>query len=462
MSLLRSAHDVLWTYAQRASLARRTATLQAPDGDRRTLWLVSWGFPPFYATGMHLPTSFARDAAALGWRVSVLCSPAPASPIDAGMELLQSLPPDVGIMRVPERLGQDMELAIAPSTRVTPAINGHFVTALAMARHGLARIATDPPGVIVASGPRFSNFVAACYLAEALGPRCKLVLCYRDEWTVNPLPFLPVSDDDRRWEERCLRRADLVVFVTQGKHEASVAAFPFLAAKPCHVIPNGWSSTNHQDDGPVAVRTDPGEFVLSFVGRAAGHLPIAPFLTRFGEALDRRPDLARRLRLLLVGDQPMQVLADLDRFERSHPGVLRRHGVVSAREATRWQAGSDALLLLANSTHPGIVPLKLFDYMRSDRPILGFGERSEAAAIVRATEAGVVVPDDDTACLIRALEQLMASDPCAYTNPARTAWAEAHRRDRLNARLLHLIETLGQGDASAQARHAMTVLEASA
>src|SRR5690606_4491591 len=108
-----------------------------------------------------------------------------------------------------------------------PDVDGGYLTGVALAQMGL-QVIHDPPAVVLAEGPRFANFVAARRLADAWGS--KLVLRYQDEWTVNTPSFVQATADDHAEERRCLSRADLVAFVTQGKQQAYARAFPDLAA----------------------------------------------------------------------------------------------------------------------------------------------------------------------------------------------------------------------------------------
>ena len=107
----------------------------------------------------HLPVATVRRI-----RVARLCHcrPAPRRPEAAGTYLLQSLPEDVRIHRVNPP-------AIDPSPRCVPYIDGGFVNMLATVSLARRAFHDDPPTVILATGPRFHNFVAAYYIARMFG-----------------------------------------------------------------------------------------------------------------------------------------------------------------------------------------------------------------------------------------------------------------------------------------------------
>src|SRR5262245_34733812 len=166
---------LLW----RASVAVRThAPRRRAKGRARRILVVSWEFPPSDATGAHMPASFARHASLAGWDVSVVCSPRPLRQNPNGAALAACVPSSVTVHRVSRLLATEHHARMHPPAWSVPSIDGDYFTAVAMTNAGLNALADDPPAVVFATGPRFSNFVAARSLADAFG--AKLVLQYRD------------------------------------------------------------------------------------------------------------------------------------------------------------------------------------------------------------------------------------------------------------------------------------------
>src|SRR5262249_50480221 len=150
-----------------------------------------------------------------------------------------------------------------------------------------------------------------------------LILQYRDEWTVNTPSFVQLGSGDRAEEARCLARADLVTFVSDGKKALYRKAFPDVDPAKLMTLPNGWEPFFHQLARPGTHHLeDAGDgFTLTSTGR--WHASIAPLLEAIEQTLKREPALGRRLRVVFVGDQTPDNRVLLDRFAQALPGILR-------------------------------------------------------------------------------------------------------------------------------------------
>ena len=426
---------LLW----RASVAARThATRRHASPRPRSILIVSWEFPPSDATGAHLPASFARHASHAGWDVSVICSPRPQHENPNGASLAACVPSTVNVCRVSRLLATEHHARMHPPAWSAPTIDGDYFTAVAMTNAGLGAFADLPPAAVFATGPRFSNFVAARWLADAFG--AKLVLQYRDEWTVNTPTFVKVSPDDVAAEAKCLARADLITFVSEGKRLAYQRAFPTLDPRKLVTIPNGWEPYFHDKAarGSKHLGENEGKFRLVYTGR--WHSSLEPLLRDLERLFASQPHLQSRLQIVMVGRQLPQNVALMTAFQNKYPGSLRVMAPVPPGIAIEVQKEADALLLLNEHTYDGVVPLKTFDYLRGDRPILVFGQEGGAAKIVEKLGAGHVAKVGDVASLTHAVDAIMV--PRAWDTAERNAWSSAHSRERLTGDLLDAISQI--------------------
>jgi len=213
--------------------------------------------------------------------------------------------------------------------------------------------------VVLASGPPFHSFVAGYYLAQAY--RCRLVLDYRDEWTECPFDFVEADGSDRFWEKRCLRAADLVVFVTQSQLEHHLRAFPFVPRARCVVIPNGWDHEAGDGDRPMPIASPTSPVTLSFVGGLGSFAEPGVFLSAVEDVLRRRPDLAQTLRFRFIGKKDLGAADELGRFAFPEALDLVDHvPVPDAISAMGWTSGCRRAAALrwpsATSTNSGTLP----------------------------------------------------------------------------------------------------------
>jgi len=350
--------------------------------------------------------------------------------------MLSALPANLRIVRTNGTVSTKNDLVDRPILRSIPVLDGGFDTAVAIASTAIEACRNHPPTLILAAGPRFANFVAGYYVARQTN--ANLAFLYMDEWCVRTPPFVGATDTDRKWERRCLEAAASVCYVTEGKRSAYEDAYPFLKSKPALVCPNGWDEAAfakaHFDTDHL--RDYKRYFTISFVGRAAPSAPIHPFLDALDATLAKRPDLAEKIRVLLVGNQPEDVQSRIAEFSRRHSDAAKILPAVPQSNAIEIMRESSALLLLCTTQYPGIVPQKTYDYLNVPTPILAYGGESDAATIVEAAQAGVVVRDRDPAALEDALESLMSSPRENWNNPVRQATAARYNRHAITKDLL--------------------------
>ncbi len=428
----RTAADTLAAFRLWWRVERQSRRQQA-SATRSNLLIVSWAFPPAHQTSAHFPKALVRAASGLGLPYSILCAPVPNTLTPQGLEMFGDLPPEATIHRVDYPVDAINNPLLGPKLWGFPALDGHFTTALLTAQSGMQHLAADPPSTILAFGPRFSNFVAASYLARWCGAR--LALFYIDEWSVQTPPFVKAGDYDRRWERRCLKQADTVFFVTEGKRRAYLAQFPFLADKRVEVFENGWDPRPFEKVTTPPVSPLQGRLTIDFVGVAATHTPIAPFFATLARCLEMRPDLRERVGVRLTGTTTA--------YAESCATEARANGITVNVEAAIPQSAavermmtSHALLLLLNTQYEGLIPQKTYDYLRCGSPILAFGTTSEGAAFVKECAAGPVVADGDALALAQALDRLLTEPRATWNTAARSSWVASRNRETIATELL--------------------------
>jgi glycosyltransferase involved in cell wall biosynthesis len=171
-------------------------------------------------------------------------------------------------------------------------------------------------------------------------------------------------------------------------------------------------------------------------------------LDAFARVLDIWSPDAPRLRLVFVGTQLPENDRLIAQFREHHPGSVLSLPATSQTTAIEIQRESSCLLLINDHLYDGVVPLKTFDYMCGERPILVFGRTGGAANIVESHGAGLAVSISDSLGFAAALERFMAS-PAIWQTPARRAWCETHSRAVLVSQLLDAMAELLQARPAA-------------
>ncbi len=361
--------------------------------------LLAWEFPPQVTGGVYRPLSFARHAAASGWRAEVVCGPSPDLPSEAGRYLAGLLPADVPVTRV----SADSGTHPWPLSK----IDGGIMNALSIFEAAAARIKPGEGGVILASGPPFASFVAGYWLARRTG--WKLALDYRDEWTENPHGVIRCDRANRKWEARCQAKADAVLFTTQSQLEHQVAMFPGLDRAKCEIVYNGWESSDFEsivnDSTEPLVSRD--HVTVTFVGNLGPWWEIETFLADAVDAIKVCPELAKRLQIRFVGRINPTVATAIKRF--TPPLSILTTGELPKPEALSEMLNADLLLLPNPPRLARYIAGKTYEYVAAGRPILVHGTGGEIQQIVDQLGVAVVVAHRKPGLLAETLMCALAS-----------------------------------------------------
>lgn len=266
---------------------------------------------------------------------------------------------------------------------------------------------------------------------------------FRDPWT-RRLSFRPPTPWHLRrqiaLESGVLRAADLITVTADETRSDYLRRNPWLGEEKIRVVTNGY---DEEDFAPFAGERPPRDgFRILHAGQLNPERPIRPFLEGVAAFLRRRPDARNRLQIRFIGpfyagEAEVARRLGLDDVLRFEPG--RPH-----REAVRELLQSHLLLLLEQGSERGglVLPGKIFEYLRSGRPILGLLPRGAAWRLIESLQAGRCCPAGDVEACADALEAydtayLAGGPPPTAIEPGRLATFE---RQALTRQLANLLE----------------------
>jgi len=251
--------------------------------------------------------------------------------------------------------------------------------------------------VVLATTPPFSSAVAGRKIAESLGS--KLVLDYRDPWLESPgivaSKAMPSSlrEKHRRWEDRCLSRADLVLAVSRTIGRWLELRSP----RPVAFYPNGFEPHASRDGSPVRSLGD-----LVYVGSLSYGRDLAPLL----RALARSGDGNAQGPTLVYAGPHGDALQASARASGAAEHVVCLEGVPHA-EAMALLRGARAGIVVVASGYEYSLPGKLYDVMAAGKPVLLLGPpEGEAADMVNRHRLGWAVDPRDQAGMEAAIAEI--------------------------------------------------------
>lgn len=383
------------------------------DAPARTALLIAYHFPPLRgSSGMQRTLRFAQHLRKFGWRPIVLTID-PRAYEDVGPTKGNEIPDGVEVHR-----------AFGFNTAKQLSIKGRYPEFLALpdrwmtwrfwaVRAGCRLVREQNVDVVWSTFPIATAHDIGREVATRTGR--PWIAEFRDPMWQHDWPPEPRANAHwRAMERRIFARADRIVFTAPSAIDMYVERFPEFPRAHFELIENGYdeesfrraealpSSASH--DGPVTLlhsgivyrsERDPTQFFGAIAAlKSAGRID------------------ASRLRVLLrASGGEGDYRRDLQRL--GIDDVVTLEPAVDYLPALREMMDVDGLLVLQASNCNAQVPAKLYEYLRSHRPILALTDPvGDTARTLESAGAGLIARLDSQpeieAALIQFVEQVRA------------------------------------------------------
>lgn len=431
----------------------------------KSVLIISYYFPPSGGPGVQRVLKFVKYLSSFGWRPVVLTVENGDFPA-RDESLLKEIPPDVPVYRTkifepyaayrtltgkPRGAAVDVENipqgakrrslmeAAAGLVRETFFIPDARVGWLATAVPEAMRIVrTEGIQAIYTSSPPYTTALIGMEVKRRT--RLPWIAGFRDPWTgfLSAPDRWAIPDAIDRWlEKRVFNEADMLDCAWQGIIDDFAAKFPDGNLHKCAHLPNGFDP----DDYPSVERPPNDRFTTTYTGSMYGKRNPETFLRAVEAAVSADEVEAGKIRLKFIGRFGGDVKEMLRQSSLSPQ--IEQVEYVPHEESVRQLLIADQLLLVVDESKDSrtIVPGKVFEYLGARRPILALADPAGAAAgIVRDTNAGVVVANQDVDGIRRAFVECYRN--FLYHTPGPTPKADAIRsyeRREVTRRLAELL-----------------------
>ena len=238
---------------------------------------------------------------------------------------------------------------------------------------------------IITSGPPHSLHLIGLELKK----KCNInwLADFRDPWTtIGYHKALKLSSfsakKHKKLEHQVLNLADVIIVTS----ESTKSEFQVITSKPIQVITNGYDIEN------IGKQKLDSKFSLAHIGSLLSERNPKFLWQCLSELIHENPLFEANFELKLIGALSPDVLDSIHDFGLSK--YINNLGYVSHREALEQQRKSQVLLLIEINSEEtkSIIPGKLFEYMVSERPIIGIGpEGADFSKILKETNTGIFV-----------------------------------------------------------------------
>jgi glycosyltransferase involved in cell wall biosynthesis len=406
--------------------------------------LIAYHYPPARgSSGLQRTLKLSKYLSDFGWSCDVLTVATRAHPLTSP-DLLDEIPADVPVTRA-FALDCSRHLAIAgryPSWLAYPDRWGSWMLgALPAARSIIKRRGTS---LIWSTFP----IATAHWIGAALAERTGLpwVADFRDSMTEDNYPPDPRTRATyRKIEARALRAAARSVFTTPGARRMYLERYPDVPGSRFEVIENGFDEEDFARITPAAER----------LGR---RIQLLHSGLLYPSERDPRAFLGALADLKRAGTldaTKVEVVLRGSGHDREIAPMIAEHGVgdlvtlappLGYAEALAEMMAADILLLFqaANCNHQ--IPAKLYEYLRSRRPVLGLTDAAgdTAATLRNAGVDTIVALDDRTAIAAKLAECLQRRARGALAGVAPEVAARYTRRAQVKSMALMFERVLSE------------------
>lgn len=419
---------------------------------KRRVLIVTYFWPPSGKATAHWPLAMSRRLPALGWEPVVLTIDKDTF-AQQDLSLAEAVDPSIQVVRARtvepfdiyrRFLGKDLFAPLTASEVISREVGGMrhrlaiwirmnlFVPDARVGwyrnavRAGYGALSENPVDAVLTVGPPHTVHLVGRTLARRFG--LPHVPVFIDPWVDivyyrgfrrNPLTvFL-----DKALERSVLGSCASAIFVTHTMRTDYVEKYSFLGEKSS-VIPWGYDEEPFQRLR-VPKKKRRGE-VLLHAGNIFDYQNPASLWNTIGKLVKN----GRNIRLVFVGTVGPGVKASIE--EHGLAGRTEYRGFLPYGEMLRELMQATYLLVCA--TEPRHVPGKLFEYLRTGKPILAYGnDNREVEDILVRTGGGMLVPFSDGAEEFFRRAKRFRTDLKA---------ARQYERGVLAGRLVEILETL--------------------
>jgi glycosyltransferase involved in cell wall biosynthesis len=374
---------------------------------------VAFHYPPEASSSGVLRTlKYTRYLPEYGWRVSVI-SPETSAYTVCDPQLEAQIPASARVVRT-RYLNTRRDLSIRGVYSALLALPdvwiGWWPWAVAA---GKRLYAEDPFDVVYSTSPHATSHLIAGRLAAVTGK--PWVIDFRDPWIEEPpepgTPNGPIYRNVNRWLERwVVDRSSAILTSTSHLHDLLRQRYATLPEGKVRAILNGYDEA---DFTGLATEPKPRGPRLRIVHAGSINPEFRdprPLVTALGKLILDGQLAATECEIELIGGGPFGDSAEV----REAVAAAGLAGAVSFlprvpyEESLRRLAGADLLLLLqASDDTVGLVPAKLYEYLRAQKPTLALVRTGAVTEVLARTGGGWCVDPADGAALVAVLGEIV-------------------------------------------------------
>jgi len=258
-------------------------------------------------------------------------------------------------------------------------------------KEGMKLLKTEKLDAIVSIGPPHTTHI----VGKKLSSQCNLphIPVFIDPWVdisyyKNFRRSRITLSIDNHLEKSVLENAAAIVFVTETMKNDYIKKYPSIAEKS-NVLYWGYSEEDFSFSPDLLSEKDSDEEIILHAGNIFDHQNPK----HFWQTLKNEIDKGRKLKIVFIGTVSPEIRQSIK--NSGLDSYTEYKGFLPYQEMLKEMLKSSYLLVCA--TEPRHVPGKLFEYLRTGKPIIAFGDgNEEVKKILTEANAGMIFGYEDT------------------------------------------------------------------
>lgn len=380
----------------------------------RNILFIAYYFPPLSGSGVQKSLKFAKYLPEFGYRPIVLTVNPFYVRSKRDYQQLKELPEDTLIFRTPTfdwswifKLLWGLKLnKVVSWLQRNVLLPDPEISWLPFAKRKIKTILKRYPVKLtyISAGP-FSSLLLGSWLKNMY--HLDFVADFRDEWTNNPLHLdnqYPARSLQKEWiwERQVLLACSALVFTIPHYMRANfIAQYPFVADKPYREITNGFDEADFANL-PAVNAISHKKFTIVYAGTFYDRRQPEPLWQAISDLFAQSVIPEDEIEFDIIGKNTPSFVLGKYKADPQICHAVNFKPAVSHKEVLLAQLQADMLLLYIapGPNSEAELPGKLFDYLRSYKPILAIiPENGITASILRQSKSAYIASSSDVSAI---------------------------------------------------------------
>lgn len=396
---------------------------------RKKVLMIAYYYPPLSGSGVFRSLKFSKYLHCYGWDVMVVSAKEPPKGWNfRDATLVKEIPENVEVVRIDDLVSRGNASTVNCTSLLSlqeavfkydPLLYQFFKQCIAAGAKGVTTLAKFPmhdawwcgevlrhleqnvdmgqfDAIYTTSGP-YTTHLLGFYLKNKY--HLPWIADYRDPWTGNPASHWDRKSDTFKvfyaLEKLLLHHADLNITVVDSLVPVYQADFQLPEHKIISIT-NGYDEEDFQELDFPASKTP--KFTITYSGLLyTKDRDVSPIFSTLSSLIAAKEIDHSRISFLYVGEGEQDVYALAKRYGLAD--IVQTTGYISHYQALQYNVNSNLLLLLVgdDARVKDVFTGKIFDYLRSGKPILAIApDPSVVKDTLDATGHGHVVQSRNT------------------------------------------------------------------